>query len=217
MASAEAQGKVFNYGLFRTTPGVIQRSRSNYVDVSTATAAEMSCAETIKLLDYSQVMRDIGATRLSLILSPFLFLGSEEDARDVLRLQNERIFYVINADPSEVTTGSSFYGPAMRYMEIQIDEIEFFDLKAVLPAVFAFIDEAKRAGGRVLVHGKDGISRSAALVIGYVMREKGVTLARATKQVLDMRACVYPSHYFVRQLAEYEQELLAEKAASTAS
>jgi len=32
-----------------------------------------------------------------------------------------------------------------------------------------FIDEALISGGRVLVHGNAGISRSAALVLAYVM------------------------------------------------
>ena len=41
--------------------------------------------------------------------------------------------------------------------------------------VKAFIDEALNSGGHVLVHGNAGISRSAALVLAYLMETYGLT------------------------------------------
>ena len=42
--------------------------------------------------------------------------------------------------------------------------------------VKAFIDEAMNVGGKVLVHGNAGISRSAAFVLAYLMETYGLTL-----------------------------------------
>lgn len=39
------------------------------------------------------------------------------------------------------------------------------------PTVKRFIDECHLNGGKVLVHGNGGISRSAALAIGYIMEK----------------------------------------------
>jgi serine/threonine/tyrosine-interacting protein len=38
-----------------------------------------------------------------------------------------------------------------------------------------FIDEGLNSGGKVLVHGNAGISRSAALVLAYLMETYGLT------------------------------------------
>lgn len=38
-----------------------------------------------------------------------------------------------------------------------------------------FIDEGINSGGQVLVHGNAGISRSAALVLAYLMETYGLT------------------------------------------
>ena len=39
--------------------------------------------------------------------------------------------------------------------------------------VFEFVEGARGAGGRVLVHCSQGVSRSVALVIGYLMWRSG--------------------------------------------
>lgn len=41
--------------------------------------------------------------------------------------------------------------------------------------VRTFIDEALNSGGRVLVHGNAGISRSAALVLAFLMEKYGLS------------------------------------------
>ena len=41
--------------------------------------------------------------------------------------------------------------------------------------VKTFIDDGLMSGGQVLVHGNAGISRSAALVLAYVMETYGLT------------------------------------------
>ncbi|XP_002730853.1 serine/threonine/tyrosine-interacting protein B-like [Saccoglossus kowalevskii] len=67
-----------------------------------------------------------------------------------------------------------------------------------------FIDNCFNLGGRVLVHGNAGISRSAALVIAYVMETYGLTYRDAFRYVQQRRFCINPNEGFVHQLMEYE-------------
>ncbi|NXU61283.1 STYX protein, partial [Horornis vulcanius] len=63
--------------------------------------------------------------------------------------------------------------------------------------------------GKVLVHGNAGISRSAALVIAYIMETFGVKYRDAFTYVQERRFCINPNAGFVHQLQEYEAIYLA--------
>ena len=66
----------------------------------------------------------------------------------------------------------------------------------------------------MLVHGNGGISRSAALVIAYIMQSHLYSASDALKFVQNRRFCVYPNEGFRRQLFEYEPVLRASIAAA---
>uniref|UniRef100_A0A4W5LF74 Serine/threonine/tyrosine interacting protein n=1 Tax=Hucho hucho TaxID=62062 RepID=A0A4W5LF74_9TELE len=57
---------------------------------------------------------------------------------------------------------------------------------------------------KVLVHGNAGISRSAALVIAYLMETFGIKYRDAFSHVQERRFCINPNVGFVHQLQEYE-------------
>ncbi|XP_038065867.1 serine/threonine/tyrosine-interacting protein-like [Patiria miniata] len=67
-----------------------------------------------------------------------------------------------------------------------------------------FIDKSNLFGGKVLVHGNAGMSRSAALVIAYVMETFGLAFKDAVHYVQQRRFCISPNEGFMRQLEEYE-------------
>ena len=53
------------------------------------------------------------------------------------------------------------------------------------------------------------MSRSAAIVIGYVMEKMSLKSTEAIKVVQRKRFCIYPNEGFRRQLLEYEPILRA--------
>ncbi|XP_073991425.1 serine/threonine/tyrosine-interacting protein-like isoform X1 [Rhodnius prolixus] len=67
-----------------------------------------------------------------------------------------------------------------------------------------FIDDTLDQGGKVLVHGNAGISRSAALVLAYVMEKYGLSIKEAYDLVQQRRFCINPNDGFMAQLREFE-------------
>lgn len=67
----------------------------------------------------------------------------------------------------------------------------------------------RKDGSKCLVHCKMGISRSAATVIAYAMKENGWDLKKAFDYVKQRRTVTKPNPSFMRQLEEYQGILLA--------
>lgn len=71
------------------------------------------------------------------------------------------------------------------------------------------LNSHRKAGSKCLVHCKMGISRSAATVIAYAMKEYGWDLNKAFDYVKERRTVTKPNPSFMRQLEEYQGILVA--------
>uniref|UniRef100_A0A1B6FE77 Tyrosine-protein phosphatase domain-containing protein n=1 Tax=Cuerna arida TaxID=1464854 RepID=A0A1B6FE77_9HEMI len=91
-----------------------------------------------------------------------------------------------------------------RYLVLNIADSPTENIIQHIPEVKRFIDECLAGGGKVLIHGNGGISRSAALVIGYVMERYSLPLKNAVIVVQRSRFCINPNAGFMAQLAECE-------------
>jgi protein phosphatase slingshot len=69
---------------------------------------------------------------------------------------------------------------------------------------FKYINKAKNENGKVLVHCKMGISRSASVVVAYAMKLHHWSLPRSREFVKKKRTCVKPNDNFLKQLEIYE-------------
>lgn len=68
----------------------------------------------------------------------------------------------------------------------------------------AFIDEAVKKGGNVLIHCQAGISRSSTTLCAYLMKSQGLSRDVAFKMIKDKRPIVNPNEGFWKQLEVYE-------------
>nr|XP_009675209.1 PREDICTED: serine/threonine/tyrosine-interacting protein isoform X2 [Struthio camelus australis] len=96
-----------------------------------------------------------------------------------------------------------------RYLVLDIADNPVENIIRFFPMTKEFIDGSLQSGGKVLVHGNAGISRSAALVIAYIMETFGVKYRDAFTYVQERRFCINPNAGFVHQLQEYEAIYLA--------
>lgn len=58
---------------------------------------------------------------------------------------------------------------------------------ATLPASVSFIDEARLRGEKVLIHCKKGHTRSATVVLNYLVFKEKMTVLQAKKAIQDKR------------------------------
>ncbi|XP_054610404.1 protein phosphatase Slingshot homolog 2b [Dunckerocampus dactyliophorus] len=136
-----------------------------------------------------------------------VFLGSEWNASNLEELQNSGVMYILNVT-REI---DNFFPGLFEYHNIRVYDEEATDLLAYWNDTYKFISRAKKAGSKCLVHCKMGISRSAATVIAYAMKEYGWDLRKAFDYVKERRAVTKPNPSFMRQLEEYQGILLASK------
>ncbi|XP_072345837.1 serine/threonine/tyrosine-interacting protein isoform X2 [Scyliorhinus torazame] len=89
-----------------------------------------------------------------------------------------------------------------RYLVLDIADNPVENIIRYFPVTKEFIDGCLENGGKVLLHGNAGISRSAALVIAYIMETFGVKYRDAFTYVQERRFCINPNAGFVHQLQD---------------
>ena len=77
------------------------------------------------------------------------------------------------------------------------------NLRTRFPDCIGFIKQAIGKGGRVLVHCFAGVSRSAAVVIAYLMQEHGLSVHSAYSLVRSKRPYIKPNEGFHDQLIQF--------------
>uniref|UniRef100_G1QFA8 protein-tyrosine-phosphatase n=1 Tax=Myotis lucifugus TaxID=59463 RepID=G1QFA8_MYOLU len=147
---------------------------------------------------------DIENAELTPIL-PFLFLGNEQDAQDLDAMQRLNIGYVIN-----VTTHLPLYHyekGLFNYKRLPATDSNKQNLRQYFEEAFEFIEEAHQCGKGLLIHCQAGVSRSATIVIAYLMKHTRMTMTDAYKFVKGKRPIISPNLNFMGQLLEFEEDL----------
>lgn len=144
---------------------------------------------------------------------PNLFLGDAYAARDKSRLLQLGITHVVNvaAGKFQVDTGAKFYrGTPVEYYGIEADDNPFFDLSVYFLPVARYIRDALNTPqSRVLVHCAMGVSRSATVVLAFLMIFENMTLVDAIQTVQAHRD-ICPNSGFLRQLQVLDNRLRRE-------
>uniref|UniRef100_A0A803KA67 Dual specificity phosphatase 13 n=1 Tax=Xenopus tropicalis TaxID=8364 RepID=A0A803KA67_XENTR len=102
---------------------------------------------------------------------------------------------------------SDFYSASIAYHGVPAYDVPDFDMSKYFNSASAFIHQAlNTSGARLLVHCVVGISRSATLVLAYLMIYHQMTLTQAIQRVQENR-WVSPNPGFLRQLLKLDGEL----------
>ncbi|KAL9266246.1 Dual specificity protein phosphatase 1-like protein, partial [Drosera capensis] len=132
-----------------------------------------------------------------------LFVGSYQAAENKVQLKSLNITHVL-------TVANGFppdHPDDFMYKVIEVQDSTSTILVKYFDECFQFIDEAKAMGGSILVHCLAGVSRSATIVVAYLMKKHGVTRDQALLQVKAVRPFVAPNPGFMKQLANFEKAL----------
>uniref|UniRef100_A0A8C0WGW3 Serine/threonine/tyrosine-interacting protein n=1 Tax=Castor canadensis TaxID=51338 RepID=A0A8C0WGW3_CASCN len=134
---------------------------------------------------------------------PGLFLGPYSSAmRSKLPiLQKHGITHIICIRQNiEANFIKPNFQQLFRYLVLDIADNPVENIIRFFPMTKEFIDGSLQNGGKVLVHGNAGISRSAAFVIAYIMETFGMKYRDAFAYVQERRFCINPNAGFVHQL-----------------
>mmetsp|Transcript_54545 Transcript_54545/g.174955 ORF Transcript_54545/g.174955 Transcript_54545/m.174955 type:complete len:277 (-) Transcript_54545:118-948(-) len=139
------------------------------------------------------------------VAAPGLWLGDCDAAADRGVLAELNIRFVVNAT-EEVPNFFEQEDGQLRYLRVPLADLPEQQLAGHLEEAVLSIGEALQRGDAVLVHCLMGISRSASLVLAYLMRSQGLGYDAALAALRESRWSVRPNEGFRQQLRELEEE-----------
>ncbi|KAG1664933.1 hypothetical protein FOA52_004455 [Chlamydomonas sp. UWO 241] len=148
----------------------------------------------------------------SQILPEGVYLSGDSVARSRGALGGERITHVLNCIGFLCP---EVYKDELTYKTFYLHDNPGEDILSILFEALEFIDGAVRGGGRVLVHCSQGVSRSATLVIAYIMWRTGRSFDQVMAQVKAARGVVSPNIGFTCQLLQWQKARSADAPTRT--
>jgi len=119
---------------------------------------------------------------------PSLFLGSSFNAYDIYFLRKKRINVIINVT-DEIT---NFYetDDSFTYYRFPIRDNNLDEINTILNESYNVIDHHLKNGDKILVHCYMGASRSASVVLYYMMKKYKISYRKALQIVKTLRPVV---------------------------
>nr|XP_034899713.1 dual specificity protein phosphatase PHS1-like isoform X2 [Populus alba] len=136
-----------------------------------------------------------------------LFIGGALAARSVHTLQHLGITHVLCLCANEIGQSESQHPDLFQYKNFSITDDEDSNISCIFEEASDFIDHVESVGGRVLVHCFEGRSRSATLVLAYLMLRKKLTLLEAWNALRQVHRRAQPNDGFARILLDLDQRL----------
>ncbi|XP_028651406.1 dual specificity phosphatase 29-like [Erpetoichthys calabaricus] len=145
---------------------------------------------------------------------PNLYIGDEKTALDRYNLEKMGMTHILNAADGKwnVGTGPEYYSDMnIEYYGVEAEDLPGFDLSQFFYPAAKFIDKTlNNPENKLLVHCAMGRSRSASLVLAYLMIYKNMNVVEAIHQVLKNRA-ILPNRGFLKQLRQLDINLILER------
>lgn len=133
-----------------------------------------------------------------------LYLGGKELSLDKATMKEKGVTHILN-----VTVECRNHFPdEFTYLQLPIEDSKETSLDKVLPKGIAFIQSA--AGSTILVHCTVGMSRSAAMVLAYLMVVKKMRLKEGMQLLKSHRPITSPNIGFLAQLIDMEKSIFGE-------
>ncbi|XP_028073188.1 dual specificity protein phosphatase PHS1-like isoform X1 [Camellia sinensis] len=159
------------------------------------------------ILDRIALISDAANTEKPSPISRSLFIGGALAARSVYTLQHVGITHILCLCSNEIGQSDSQYSDLFEYRNFSICDEEDTNISSIFEEAHDFIDHVEQAGGKVLVHCFEGRSRSATVVLAYLMLRKKKTLLEAWNMLKRVHRRAQPNDGFAKILLELDQKL----------
>jgi len=142
------------------------------------------------------------------LVQPGIYLGDASTALCIGNLQEMAVTAVLNAaygsmsDWNYVNTKAIYYtGVGIEFLGVPAIDLKWYPICNHFEEASNFIDHVIKSQGIVLVHCVQGISRSATLVLAYLIMKRKMTIQQAMEAVRIKRS-IAPNEGFIQQLIE---------------
>ncbi|KHN43981.1 DUF246 domain-containing protein, partial [Glycine soja] len=139
-------------------------------------------------------------------IAEHIYLGSDTVAKNHELLRQNGITHMLNC--VGFVCPEYFKGDFV-YKTLWLQDSPTEDITSILYDVFDYFEDVREQGGRVLVHCCQGVSRSTALVIAYLMWREGQSFEDAFQFVKTARAVTNPNMGFACQLLQCQKRIHA--------
>jgi protein tyrosine phosphatase (PTP) superfamily phosphohydrolase (DUF442 family) len=133
-----------------------------------------------------------------------LFLGSQTVSKDLEQLKKMGITHVLNCAGSICPV---YYPNEFMYRTLFLNDGVREDITCMFYDVIEWIENVINSNGKVLVHCQQGVSRSSAMMIGYMMWKMGWEYDQTQAFVKERRPVSNPNTGFICQLLTLGQRL----------
>lgn len=130
-----------------------------------------------------------------------LYLGNNESAKDLDTLNKYKITSILICGYFL----SEFYPNKFIYKTLEFEDNEYEIIIYPIIKGIEFIDNNKT----ILVHCREGVSRSSSIVIAYIMFKEKKTFSEVYNFVLSKKSNIKPNENFMKQLKEFEDIIKA--------
>ena len=115
------------------------------------------------------------------------------------------VTHILNVTTREYMKRRKYF----KYLDIQIYDTHNEDAKKHFRITNRFIEEARKEGGKVLVHSVQGKSRASTFILAYLIGKEKMKLKEGLNLLRQYVSEVEPNDTFMQQLAEYDLEILS--------
>lgn len=153
----------------------------------------------IKAIDIYDISRANTNAEINEVIKGKLYIGNYDFAKNKDKLKEKGITHILVCG-SEL---KCLYQNDFIYQKLDIKDCIEQSIKDYFTSANQFINEAPIC----FVHCYAGVSRSASIVIAYLMKHSIPTYNEALKYLKTIRPSVHPNDNFLKELLEYEKEL----------
>jgi len=140
------------------------------------------------------------------ILDDFIYLGSDMVAQNKEELQRIGITHIVNCSGDY---SQNYYPEDFKYKKYHLKDHPIENIESVFYDAIKFMEECEDGKGKCYLHCVQGISRSATLVMSYLILKRGWDYKTTFEFIQTKRPIVNPNLSFITQLMWLQKRLYA--------
>ncbi|CAM0913071.1 unnamed protein product [Alopecurus aequalis] len=144
--------------------------------------------------------------RPSLVINS-IFIGGALAARSKYTLQHLGVTHILCLCSNEIGQSDTQFPDLFQYKNFSISDDDDANISDLFEEASDFIDRVYVVGGKILIHCFEGKSRSATVVLAYLMLRKGFTLAKAWNLLKKVHRRAQPNDGFAKALLALDKRL----------